>query len=71
MYEKYIYPEIVNQCRLKKWSMARLSEETMICLPSLREKMNGRRHFYLDEVITIHKVLNCGLPVEELFKKKQ
>lgn len=71
MYERYIYPEIVKQCRSKKWSMVRLSEETMICVPSLRKKMNGSQYFYLDEVLRIHKVLNCGLPIEELFKKKQ
>lgn len=71
MYGECMYFEVLKQCHIKKMNMAKLAEKSNIAYVTLRRKLRGVQHMYLDDAFAIQKALDCGLTIDQLFKKEE
>ena len=71
MSKKCIYMQVLVQLYLNGWNYQDLSQKTGISYTSLRRKLSGESPLSVEEAKKIQKVLDCGLPIDELFKTRE
>ena len=66
-----IYLQVLVQMYLKGWNSRDLAEKTGISYPSLRRKLRGAGALNLEEARSIQAALECRMPLDELFARRE
>ena len=63
-----MYPNLEAEMARKKMTRIELAEMLGITPTTLGNKLNGKTTLSLPECLSIKKILNISIPVEELFR---
>ncbi|MBR5110089.1 MAG: hypothetical protein IK099_07825 [Clostridia bacterium] len=66
-----VYLQVMVQMYMKGWDSRVLAEKTGIKYTSMRRKLRGMAPLQLEEARRIQQALNCPMPLEELFARRE
>lgn len=66
-----IYPRVMAQMYLKGYDNKRLAKEIGLSYITLRRRLRGDTPIKLEEAARIRDVLDCDMPLEALFQRRE
>ena len=66
-----VYAQVMVQMYLRGMDSHMLSQKTGMTYPTLRRKLRGDGSIDIEEAIRIRSALDCDLPLEKLFERRE